>query len=249
MKRLCWICPGCLEMLKDVYFPQTYLTPFPEPGAVFAEPVSKYTKHLHPLASIDLSIIDAAWSGKIHMLAPMEPCDGCIGDSAEDFYTDYLNYNWLGFKLSAEHRYELCGDFKYFMVERPEGPEPFPGARDELEEFYTEERKKFDAARANFLNRQELNSIHHRDLTPKPNITFSALQQIGGGVTSGALSYGQGIALDESDPGDVVPLTPDGTRFRFIASVPAWHYGLSGAEIFLFFEPSNRIALFAYHYD
>lgn len=233
-------------MLKDIFFPQPYLQPFPDPQTVFAEPVRRYGKHLHPLVSIDLSIVDPNLTGKIHMVNPMEPCDGCIGQDAQDYYSDYLKHNWLGFKLNHNGRYELCGDFRYFEVERLETSN---ADQNELLEVYDRENKVFAAVKANFRDRRELNPFY-RDLTPNTNIKFPALRQIGGGVTSGALSYGVGINLDETCPDDVVPLTPDGQRFRFIASTPSWNYGFSsGGVIFLFFEPRSRIALFTFHYD
>lgn len=41
-------------------------------------------EHLHPLFSIDASIIDPAWSGQLHMLSPIESSERLPGDlSAE----------------------------------------------------------------------------------------------------------------------------------------------------------------------
>ena len=236
-------------MLKDVYHPQPYLTPYPDPQSVFAEPVSRYHKHLLPLVSIDLSIVDPGWTGKIHLLHPLEPCDDCIGYGANDFYTDYLCYNWLGFQLNYEDRYELLGDFEYFLAERPNGPEPHPGQRDELLEFYVTDRKAFEATRANFSKRHELTGVCKSDGTPSTNATYPMLEQIGGTVNGSATSYGDGVKIDDTDPEDVVPLTPDGVRFRFVAAVSSWFYGVSSSRIYLFFEPKDRLALFTFHYS
>ncbi len=101
-------------------------------------------------------------------------------------------------------------------------------------EFYEGENENFQSAKEKF--QQEVSSI-------------TALNQIGGGVPAHSLSYGEGIKLDESDPDNVVPLTPDGRRFTFIASTANYNYGREGGVIHLFFEPQEKICLFTFDYD
>jgi hypothetical protein len=234
-------------MLTNVFFPQPYLTPFPDAGTVFAEPAARYAKHLNPLASIDLSIVDPTWTGKIHMVGPNEPVDGCIGEGADAYHTDYLQHNWLGFRLNDRDRYELCGDFRFFLLERASEAEAY--AVKEMEEFYVEQARDFSAARAHFLETGQLASIRNGQAR-QTGTQIAGLSQIGGGVGSHSSSYSHGIPVDKTNGDDVVPLTRDGERFRFIASVPSWNYGLSnGSVIFLFFEPKSRIALFSFHFD
>lgn len=104
-------------MIEDINAPQPYLTIFPEAASVFAAPVEKYAQHLHPLLSIDLSVVNPAWSGVVHLISPVEPYSGFMGEYTQAFHNDYLKTNWIAFKLNAENRYELLGDFKYFALE------------------------------------------------------------------------------------------------------------------------------------
>lgn len=95
------------------------LTPFPAVADVFAEPVEKYARHFLPLVTIDLAMLDDAWSGPIHLVAPCEPYEGQMGEwSAGEFDTAMLKPDWLAFKLNAEGKYELLGDWRYFMLEQ-----------------------------------------------------------------------------------------------------------------------------------
>ncbi|MBF5007504.1 hypothetical protein [Diaphorobacter caeni] len=96
------------------------MTVFPDITQVLpAEDVASHGKHFMPLLSLDLDMFDDAWSGRIHVLDPCEPYDGCVGDFAGDFTNDLLKPNWLAFRLDERNRYHLLGDWRYFLLEQP----------------------------------------------------------------------------------------------------------------------------------
>ncbi len=61
------------------------LTPFPE--NIFVEEQPWATNYLLPLISIDLGVIDDKLKGTIvHMLNPVEPYEGLIGEETMELY-------------------------------------------------------------------------------------------------------------------------------------------------------------------
>jgi hypothetical protein len=105
-------------MRTDIFEVTPFLRPFPDASEVFNEPIAQYAKHLHPLISIDLSVIDSSWSGWIHVVSPIEPYNGCVGEYTTSFHNDYLRENWIAFCLE-NGRYSLLGDIRYFLLENP----------------------------------------------------------------------------------------------------------------------------------
>ncbi|MDR7148992.1 hypothetical protein J2W49_000941 [Hydrogenophaga palleronii] len=97
-----------------------WIRPFPDPADVFAGDVERSFRHLLPLVSIDLAQVNPQWSGWIHLVNPCEPAEGMIGDRTVRYHNAYLQTNWLAFKLDANDRYELLGDWRYFYLENPE---------------------------------------------------------------------------------------------------------------------------------
>jgi len=227
--------------MRNLKLPQPFLKPFPAAETVFAEPVERYARHLHPLVSIDMSAVDPALSGWIHLVSPIEPCDGYLGDSGKEGWGPYLQPNWIGFRLTSEHRYELLGDFRFFALENTRGKEAYRGAREEIAEFYEEQHESFAVHKAAF---QKTGQVCLIDLTgnPKP---VAALSRLGGVAPVGNMHWSKvkGAAFTYSDE-DKAPRTRDGRLYRFIASVPAWHYRGSGAdEILLYYDPVECIVL------
>lgn len=95
------------------------IRPFLDATDVFAEPVDKYARHFLPLVTIDLALLDDGWSGPIHLIAPCEPYDGRVGEwGGEQFGNALLKPDWLAFKLNEQGKYELLGDWRYFMLEQ-----------------------------------------------------------------------------------------------------------------------------------
>ena len=95
------------------------IRPFPDAADVFAKPVDQYARHFLPLVTIDLAMLDDAWSGPIHLIAPCEPYEGQVGEwGGEAFGNALLKPDWLAFQLNSEGKYELLGDWRYFMLEQ-----------------------------------------------------------------------------------------------------------------------------------
>lgn len=95
------------------------IRPFPDAADVFAEPVDRYARHFLPLVTIDLALLDDAWSGPIHLVTPCEPMEGVVGEwGGEAFGNALLKPNWLAFHLNDAGKYELLGDWRYFMLEQ-----------------------------------------------------------------------------------------------------------------------------------
>ena len=73
------------------------------------------------------------------------------------------------------------------------------------------------------------------------------LEQLGGGVGDANWTYTSDIPIDASDEENIVPITPEGKRFHFIAEVPTYHYCDNGADnIVLFYEPDSRTAVLTF---
>jgi hypothetical protein len=106
----------------DIAETAPFLKPFPNVSDVFDEPVALHGRHLHPLVSVDLSVINSSWSGWIHLVSPIEPYSGCVGEYTTPFHNEYLQENWIAFRLK-NNRYSLLGDFRYFLLENPHNEE------------------------------------------------------------------------------------------------------------------------------
>jgi Leucine-rich repeat (LRR) protein len=221
--------------------PQPFVRPFPKPEAVFAAPVERYARHLHPLVSIDLAVVDPALSGWIHLVSPIEPCDGYLGDSGREHWGPYLQPNWIGFRLTSEHRYELLGDFRFFGVENTGGEESYSGAVEELQEFYEEMHASFAEHKAAYLENGQVCRIR-KSGSPR---RVAVLSNLGGEAPMANMTWSKvpGAAFSYSDT-DRAPRTADGRLYKFIAAVPGRNYRSSGADlILLFYDPVERIAL------
>jgi len=232
-----------------------HLKAFPRAEDVFAEPVECYARHLFPLVSIELSAIDPAWSGWIHLLNTVEPEEETVGKATQPFHNYYLRDNWVGFRLDEHDRYELLGDFRYFYLENEIGalPEHYDGHRAESERHYIEQHEGFDEAKERFTQTGEFYSQNF--VRFRPNFDASQhkpsplLARLGGGVGAGNWAC-DGFPLDDSDQENVRPLTPEGVPFHFIAGVSGYDYCPSGADlILLFFEPQSRVALFTFDWS
>jgi hypothetical protein len=229
--------------MQDLMLPQPFLRPYPAPEQVFAEPVKRYARLLHPLISIDISAVDPALAGWVHLVSPIEPYDGCVGQTSEQTWGPYLQLNWIGFRLTQDFRYELLGDFNFFELELAESENDVGS---DLTEFYDEEQASFSAGKAAFQRVGQICRIWGADVTtPVP-----ALSDLGGTAPAGNIIWSNvpGTAFTYSDE-DLAPRTADGRLYRFIAAVPGWHYRKSGADaILLYYDPVERIVLETFVY-
>lgn len=243
-------------MIKDINSPQSYLTVFPATSDVFAEPVGKYAQLINPFISIDLSAVNPTWSGKIHLVSPVEPVDGLLGEFTENAHNDYLRMNWLAFKLNTNSKYELMGDFKFFARENGDIKEPFKGFNKQMAECYADNKKHFAEAKVKHALYGALYGDQGKTLTEKqanwPE-SYNLLDQLGGGACDANWSsYCDGINMNMDDDENVYPISPAGNRFYFVACVAGYHYITKGYSepdsIVLFYEPIERIAWLTFDY-
>lgn len=266
-----------MDSKKNVVLPQPYLEAYPEPSNVFSDPVEQYALHMLPLVSIDLDIFNPDWNARVHIVSPIEPIQGCLGDHTRRYWNDFLCPNWLGFRLTEDNKYQLLGDFRFFAAEHPEGTgtELWRGACKEVISHYPEAHRDYESARARFLKYNQLvRAPRSWETTYRPDLQnpIAALEFLGyvpsGGEFNPNLGYGLnyseptkfnpvaefspncGLPVDASIPEYPVPMLPNGDRFCFIASVPAWRYKEGGADsLVLFYEPKSRTVLIALEFS
>lgn len=227
--------------MKELFLPQPFLRAFPAPETVFAKPVDRYARHLNALVSIDLAAVDPSLAGWIHLVSPIEPCNGYLGMNGKEHWGPYLQANWIGFRLDAADRYELLGDFRFFGVENTDGQEDYRGARKELEEFYDLQHASFELHKKVFADKGQVSQIR----TAGGPIEVAVVSQLGGRAPVMNLIWEDvpAAAFTYSDD-DAAPRTLDGRLYKFIAAVPGWHYRNYGADaILLYYDPVERIAL------
>jgi hypothetical protein len=243
-------------MIENINTLQPYLTIFPDPKDVFAEPVEKYARLINPYLSIDLSAVNPAWTGRIHLVSPVEPVDGLLGELTTNTHNDYLKMNWLAFKLNADSRYELMGDFEYFAIENSSAKESDKNLQIELVTHYAENKIGFAEAKAKYAKYGALYGDQGNTLEEKQVLwpeSYNLLDQLGGGACDANwCSYCDGTNMNMDDEENVYPISPAGNRFYFIASVPGYHYITKGFSepdsIVLFYEPIERIAWITFDY-
>ena len=89
---------------------------YPEPAAVFAAAeLAQASRHFLPIVSIDLAAIDPAWAGRNHLV---QPCENSF-EWGEGYFNDWVQPNWLAFRLTEDNHYEWLGDWRCFLLEQP----------------------------------------------------------------------------------------------------------------------------------
>jgi len=227
--------------LGEIMLPQPFLKAFPEPETVFCDPVERYARHMNPLVSIDLSAVDPSLSGWVHLVSPIEPCDGYLGDQGSEYWGGYLQANWIGFRLNQDNRYELLGDFRFFGVENSGGKEFYRGARADLIEMYPREHASYLHRKHAFAETGQINLIgSDQKLREVP-----ALTELGGRAPTCNIVWNDSpTAAFTYAEEDGAPRTRDGRLYSFIAAVPGHWYRDNGADrVILYFDPVERIVL------
>ncbi|WP_347900720.1 hypothetical protein [Pseudomonas purpurea] len=224
---------------------------FPEASDVFVADQQELAQHMLALLSIDASSINPQWSGRLHLLSPVEPYEGLVGDLTENmgFDGELLKTNWIGFKLESG-RYRLCGDPRYFFLhpDNKDLPEVHPGVRDELQQHYLTEHAAYQEARRSYRERGYLT------WSAQGGKRYTFFDELGGEAQGFAnwvetVKFPMDIIPADDHSGDysVWPLSPAKRRFQHVLSVPAVHYGISGADmIVMFYEPVDGLVLFTF---
>ncbi|MGC5703600.1 hypothetical protein J4P02_25730 [Pseudomonas sp. NFXW11] len=224
---------------------------YPDARELFVADQQELAEHLMPLLSIDACLINPEWTGRLHLLSPIEPDEGLVGELTEgyDFGSELLKTNWIGFKIE-NGRYRLCGNPRYFFLhaDNADLPESHSNQRAHLQRHYATENADYQASRQRYRQLGYLT----RPGEPTRHLTFIA--EIGGvadgygnWVGSAKFPMDKITTTDGSGDIDIWPLSPAGRRFQHALSVPVVHYGISGADMLLmFYEPVEGLVLFSY---
>ncbi|MDO5099280.1 MAG: hypothetical protein Q4D85_11095 [Corynebacterium sp.] len=245
--------------MPAVYNLESHLHPFPNPEDVFAgseTDIARAGRVLLPLISIDLRAIDSEFPQTVHLLSPVEPEWGELGESTQQYHTKYGCQNWLGFKLDSDNRYEFLGDWRLFEVYSPdaeiaENPD-LADLYDDVHESYRARKTYFDSfGTLAFVDTVSEAAHEQHDLNPPAWLDMWAEEPGGGNWTTNdafptVTIPASNPAADEW-PTHTYPVTDDGRRFRFIAAVAGSNYSCHGADaVLLFFDPETSIVLLTF---
>lgn len=264
-------------MRTNITTPTAGLTVYPEAGDVFVIDDLGLGRYLHPLLTVDLALIDPSWDGQVHLLSPVEPHSGTLGEDADEHWTELVRENWLAFSLE-DGRYRFLASPDYFELARLDADprvQGFPSRttpppREELRAFHTARRlherweelgRHYDEQHASY-DTVKAHHAEHGMLCPEPygsthqHVGHALVEQLGGPAGRAAWTeWGThpvdvAPSPDPSQDDEIWPLSPEGRRFAHVASVTGSHYRRSGADLVsLFYEPVSRIALLAYDWS
>jgi len=201
------------------------LTPFPQ--RVFVDDQPWLVDHLWPLLSIDLGILRPELAGTVvHMLKPIGPVNGYLGDGTEEFHNEFTAPNWFALQLTADNRYRFLGQEGYF---------------ESYDEEYAARFKEYQAkvhAYAKEHGRLAGFPSHLNGEADEKNW----LDMLGGDFWAGnwmTEDPPSAFTLIEDEKNDHIELTYQGKPFFPVACA-------NGLRILLFYEPESRTALFTF---
>ncbi|MFT4258621.1 hypothetical protein [Microbacterium sp.] len=212
----------------------------PDAADVYADDQLWLARVADPLLSIELSALDPSWTGRVHLLSPVEPEDGLLGDGTEAHHDDYAGENWISFRLQDDGRYAFLGQRAFFAIEADQVSES-------LTAHYEEAAAEYEGARRRWAREGRPTWPDHED----PSRTregwdgdLPVLDALGGEPGYGNwASYAPPAAfvLDESDDATPVLRLADGRPFTFVGATSGYPWRSHGADaILVFFEPETR---------
>ncbi len=151
------------------------LTPFPE--NIFSEDQEWANKHFLPLISIDMGLLRSDLKGTVaHLLNPLEPFEGLIGENTQEFHNEFCGENWIAFELDKDNKYRFLADERYFELapqHNNEIDEEFAGDIEKNKQTYQENKERY-------LKTQKL--INNAEA---PDFLSNFLDNLGGRVWEG----------------------------------------------------------------
>ncbi|MEQ4617785.1 MAG: hypothetical protein ABN482_07015 [Corticimicrobacter sp.] len=261
---------------QDIRQAQPWLRAFPDPAEVFSPEQPWLPHYFNALVSVDLGRIDPAWQGWLHLVSPIEPFDGYLGESGT--HNAFTAPNWIGFRLDETGRYRFLGEREYFALDAPlVATHPFrikreQEAREQLARYYQDQHAQFAASHERWLKNGILDWPHPDDPTRcksehdrehYPDIMHGRdplecgqplIEQLGGVTAYGNWSdtpeIPSAFVLDSNNSDNVFPRWQDGRPFRFIASTAGYPWRRHGADsILVFFEPQERTVLITFDWS
>lgn len=226
------------ELMDEAEERMVWLTPFPV--GVFVDDQPWLSKHLLPLFSIDLGNVRPDLAGTVvHMVCPVEPYDGYIGDSTEEHHNEFSAPNWFAFQLTEDCRYRFLGNEGYFSP--PATPNEVEQVRLMLE--------AYEKAVSYYRKHGSLRRFSR--YAADEGCESDWLDGVGEDIWAGNWSVGGRLPtafnLVHDDDQDRVELTCQGNPCFLVAQVAAYYYGFERDDtILVFYEPKSRIVLFTF---
>ncbi len=201
------------------------LVPFPED--VFVSDQPWLGDHLWPLLSVDLGLLRPELAGTVvHVVQPVGPIDGYIGDGTLEFHNEFTAPNWFALQLTDDNKYRFLGQEGYF--------EPY-------DEKYASRLQSHQAKVRDYARSHGRLAGFPRYLNGEAD-EKNWLDRLGGDFWAGNWVTEDPpaafkLVYDEED--DHIELTCDGKPMFPVACA-------NGLAILLFYEPESRIALFTF---
>ncbi|MCG6158569.1 hypothetical protein [Rubinisphaera margarita] len=236
-------------MPEDFLTAPEFLKPFPDPENVFLRDVEQHHRYLLPLATLDLSAVSPYLEGTIHFIQPVEPYNGVVGESGEEYFNHFCRPNWVGFQY-VEGKCELLCDFKFFEMAQlesttsrsPREQKAFEQLQDHYNGIHSEYRNSKDRFRS-------YGALYHPSLNPpfERSERLELLTLLGGESESFSCNWAalEDMPLVRHSPEHSVPILPDGREFIFIGELSTMHYiwDAPDCQLLLFYDSLTRIAL------
>lgn len=213
------------------------ITVLPDVADVFVAEQGWLGEALHPLLSIDLSTF--GWPGRVHLLSPVEPDDGLLGDTTTAHHDAHTGENWISFHVEDDGRYRFLGNREYFAVA-------------DNADLYAQAAAEFAGTKVRYARVGALVWGDENDPAEQRDgwgTDIALVDQFGGdpGYGNWVATPPAAFTLDQTGPVTPVLRLADGRPFTFIAATAGYPWRHHGADgILLFFEPETRTAVLTF---
>ena len=223
----------------------------PFPTDVFPADQAWLGQHLLPLLKIDLGVLRPELAGQMAtMLCPIEPYDGCIGETTEEHHNEFTGTNWIAFELTAGNEMRFLGNEGYFIG-------------DAVQDKHAQEH--IAQMRESYAKARDYHAVHGRLACYSRYGKGEAserdyLDTLGGPIGFGnwtetaeipaAFELGFTEAADDpnaADDAETVIITRNGNRFFAVADVAGYNWCATGAFVMvMLYHPVSRRVWFTY---
>lgn len=225
----------------------------PGPDEVFVADQPWLEALLHPLVSIDLAAVAESWTGRVHLLSPVEPEEGLLGEATTAHHNEYTGVNWISFHLDDASRYRFLGERRYFEAEDAAAS---GSSIPELAAHYAQAETEYEGTRARWERLRALVWGDEDDPTQQRDgwgTDIALVDRLGGDPGWGNwTSYPPppALRLDQSEPVKPVLRLADGRPFTFVAATAGYPWRETGADsILLFIEPETRTVVLTFDWS
>lgn len=242
------------------------MTAFPEPSDIFIKEQAWLANHFLPLLSIDLGELKPELTGTVvHMLNPLEPYDGHIGEKTTKYHTKYCGENFYAFRLTDDNRYEFLADEGYFLRsaiyhgELSEDYQPDTGTYSQYGSYANNQEaiRTYAESKERFQRTGKLTSKYGDTLKEQQFLDAFGGDVEGDNWCSSFQSweheaFGEHFPLKNSYyryNNETMAIYCQEKPFFFVGQVAGYNWCSRGADdILMFYEPKNRIVLFTLNF-